>query len=41
MDLLDDLNEVQQDVSHRAARLYRFNRKKYKSLSKKGFNFEL
>lgn len=41
MDLLDDLNEVQQDVSHRAARLYRFNRKKYKSLTKKGFNFEL
>ena len=28
-------------VSHRAARLYRFDHKKYKQLEKAGFNFEL
>ena len=40
MDLLEELDEVEQDVSHRAARLYRFDHKKYKQLEKAGFNFE-
>ena len=37
----EELDEVEQDVSHRAARLYRFDHKKYKQLEKAGFNFEL
>jgi 8-oxo-dGTP diphosphatase len=41
MDLLEELDEVEQDVSHRAARLYRFDHKKYQQLEKAGFNFEL
>jgi 8-oxo-dGTP diphosphatase len=41
MELLEELDEVEQDVSHRAARLYRFDYKKYKQLEKAGFNFEL
>ena len=41
MDLLVELDEVEQDVAHRAARLYRFDHKKYKQLEKAGFNFEL
>jgi 8-oxo-dGTP diphosphatase len=41
MDLLEELDEVQKDVAHRAARLYRFDRKKYEQLKKKGFSFDL
>jgi 8-oxo-dGTP diphosphatase len=41
MDLLEELDEVEQDVAHRAARLYRFDRKKYERLTKQGFNFEV
>jgi 8-oxo-dGTP diphosphatase len=41
MDLLVALDEVQKDVAHRAARLYRFDRKKYQQLQKRGFNFEV
>lgn len=41
MDLLIETDEVQQDVAHRAARLYRFDEKKYRRLVKAGFNFEL
>lgn len=41
MDLLVELDEVEQDVAHRAARLYRFDERKYKRLVKQGFNFEL
>lgn len=41
MDLLVELDEVEQDVSHRAARLYRFDEERYRSLSEKGFNFEI
>jgi 8-oxo-dGTP diphosphatase len=41
MDLLVELDEVEQDVAHRAARLYRFDERKYKRLVKLGFNFEL
>jgi 8-oxo-dGTP diphosphatase len=41
MELLIELDEVEQDVAHRAARLYRFDERKYKKLAKQGFNFEL
>jgi 8-oxo-dGTP diphosphatase len=41
MDLLVELDEVEQGVAHRAARLYRFDERKYKKLVKQGFNFEL
>lgn len=41
MELLVELDEVEQDVAHRAARLYRFDRRKYQQLEKDGFNFEL
>lgn len=41
MGLLDELDEIEKDVAHRAARLYRFNRKKYHELEQVGFSFEL
>jgi 8-oxo-dGTP diphosphatase len=39
--LLMDTGEIQQDVAHRAARLFAFDQKKYEMLEKKGFNFEI
>ncbi|HVE17147.1 MAG TPA: NUDIX domain-containing protein [Chthoniobacterales bacterium] len=41
MGLLIETDEIEQDVAHRAARLYRFDEAKYKQLKRKGFNFEL
>jgi len=41
MGLLEELDEVEQDVAHRAARLYRFDRKAYRDLLERGFHFEL
>lgn len=41
MDLLEDSGELEQNVAHRAARLYRFDKRKYLQLEKAGFNFEL
>ncbi len=41
MGFLEELDEIQKDVAHRAARLYSFNSDKYNNLVKKGFNFEL
>jgi 8-oxo-dGTP diphosphatase len=41
LDLLEELDEVEKDVAHRAARLYRFDERKYRALTKKGFVFEL
>ncbi|MBF0387548.1 MAG: NUDIX hydrolase [Candidatus Omnitrophica bacterium] len=41
MELLKELNEVEVDVAHRAARLYKFDETKYRQLKEKGFNFEL
>jgi 8-oxo-dGTP diphosphatase len=41
LDILEELDEVEQDVAHRAARLYRFDERKYRQLVKDGFNFEL
>lgn len=40
MKLLVDLKEKEQNVSHRAAKLYRFDNDVYEKLQKKGFNFE-
>jgi 8-oxo-dGTP diphosphatase len=41
MDFLVALDEMQKDVSHRAARLYRFDKRKYEQVAKKGFSFEI
>ncbi|MBN1911915.1 MAG: NUDIX hydrolase [Pirellulales bacterium] len=41
MDILVELDEVETDVAHRAARLYRFDKTKYRRLTKQGFNFEI
>ena len=41
MGLLHELNERQQDVPHRAAKLYEFDEKTYQQLKEKGFNFEI
>ncbi len=41
MGLLVELDEIEQDVAHRAARLYRFDEKRYQQLRRRGFNFEL
>jgi 8-oxo-dGTP diphosphatase len=41
MDILVETDEVEKDVAHRAARLYRFDERKYKRLIKSGFNFEI
>ncbi len=41
MDLLIELDEWEADVAHRAARLYRFDQRKYHRLCKQGFNFEI
>ena len=41
MGILVELDEVEQDVAHRAARLYRFDRDAYQRLEKEGFNFEI
>ena len=40
MKLLVALDEKQQDVSHRAATLYKFDSEIYDKLTQKGFNFE-
>ncbi len=40
-ELLIELDEIQQDVAHRAARLYKFDDRKYRQLARQGFNFEL
>jgi 8-oxo-dGTP diphosphatase len=40
-DLLIETDEVERDVAHRAARLYRFDERKYRRLAEAGFNFEL
>lgn len=39
--VLEATKELEQGVSHRAARLYRFDAERYAKLVKKGFNFEL
>jgi len=41
LEMLKDLNELQKGVPHRAAKLYKFDRRKYNKLKEKGFVFEL
>jgi 8-oxo-dGTP diphosphatase len=41
MDLLVPLNEVQENVSHRPAKLFKFDEKRYNALRTEGFAFEL
>lgn len=41
MGILEELDEVEQDVAHRAARLYRFDRKAYRAAVRDGFEFQL
>ncbi len=41
MDLLVQLDEVQENVSHRPAKLFSFDEKRYKELRKEGFAFDI
>lgn len=41
MGLLKELDEVERDVSHRAARLYQFDQKTYHQLTQSGFEFKI
>lgn len=41
MEIVKETNEIEQDVAHRAARLYRFDKRMYDRLTKQGFNFEI
>jgi 8-oxo-dGTP diphosphatase len=41
MGILVDTGQLQQDVAHRAARLFRFDEERYRKLKKRGFNFEI
>jgi 8-oxo-dGTP diphosphatase len=41
MELLLPLTEQQKGVSHRAAKLYQFDRAKYQALEASGFMFEI
>jgi 8-oxo-dGTP diphosphatase len=41
MDLLVETDEYEQGVRHRAARLYRFDRRKYDRLTKQGFEMQI
>ena len=41
MNVLQELDEVETDVAHRAARLYRFNEQRYREMIKQGVNFEI
>lgn len=40
-DFIVELNEIEKDVAHRAARLYRFDKRKYDRAVKKGLSFEI
>lgn len=39
--VLEETDQVEEGVAHRAARLWRFDEKKYRRLSKQGFLFEI
>ena len=41
MDVLRELDEMQKGVPHRAARLYKFDERKYRQMLKRGLNFEI
>ena len=41
MDVLRELGEIQTGVPHRAARLYKFDERKYNQMVKRGLSFEV
>jgi 8-oxo-dGTP diphosphatase len=41
MDILVETDEVEQGVRHRAARLYRFDKRRYEKLAKQGLAFAM
>lgn len=41
MNLLHDLNELQEGVSHRPAKLYQFDKERYRRFLEKGYSFDL
>jgi 8-oxo-dGTP diphosphatase len=41
MEIVLETKEIEKDVAHRAARLYRFDKRRYDKLTKQGFNFEI
>ena len=41
MEIIKETSEIETDVAHRAARLFRFDKKAYDRLSRRGFNFEI
>ena len=41
MGLLADTGELERDVAHRAARLYRFDKARYRQLERRGLHFEV
>jgi 8-oxo-dGTP diphosphatase len=41
MGIIKETNEIETDVAHRAARLFRFDKKAYDRLTKRGFDFEI
>ena len=41
LEILSETDEIEQDVAHRAARLYRFDRKAYNQKAKAGLNLEI
>lgn len=41
MEIVKETSEIEKDVAHRAARLFRFDKRTYDRLTKQGFNFEL
>jgi hypothetical protein len=38
--LVLDVDEKEEDVSHRAAKFYKFNIENYEKLAQRGFNFK-
>lgn len=41
MGIIKETNEIEKDVAHRAARLFRFDEKAYEKLTRRGFHFEI
>ncbi|MGJ8724169.1 MAG: NUDIX hydrolase [Roseibacillus sp.] len=41
LEILEETDEIEQDVAHRAARLYRFDRNAYEKKTKAGLNLEI
>lgn len=41
MEIVKETSEIEKDVAHRAARLYRFDKRNYDKLTKQGFHFEI